>query len=117
MKWPTPYFTRAEFACKCGCGLDTIDYETVMGCHAIREHFGRPTRINSGCRCESYNAAIGGSPGSYHVKCRAADVEVEDVPASIVQEFVEQELDMGGVGCYESFTHIDSRHGKSRWSG
>lgn len=115
MKWPTPYFTRAEFACKCGCGFDTIDYEVVAACHAIREHFDRKVKVTSACRCPAHNKAVGGKPSSLHLLGRAADIMVEGVPASVVQELVEEQMDMGGLGSYEGFTHIDSRHGRARW--
>ena len=114
MKWPG-YMQRSEFACRCGCGFSTIDYEVVAACNAIREHFGKPLTVTSGCRCKAHNRAAGGSDASQHTQGRAADIVVEGVPASNVQAYVERELDMGGVGKYEDFTHIDSRGGKARW--
>ena len=116
MKWRTG-FTRSEFACKCECGFDTIDSEIVEACYFIRDHFGRPVTINSACRCESHNRSVGGSSGSQHKLGRAVDIVVEGVPAHVVQALVEEELDMGGLGRYNGFTHIDTRHGRARWEG
>lgn len=117
MIWPTPWFTRSEFACKCGCGFNTIDYEVVSACHAIREFFDRPVTITSGCRCKPHNKAVGGSDASQHLLGRAVDIVVEGVDARVVQNLVDEQLRMPGMGCYEDFTHIDSRNGKARWDG
>lgn len=114
MKWPTPYFTREEFACRCQCGLNTIDYETVMICHAIREHFDKPVTITSGVRCEAYNKAVGGAPSSQHLLGRAADIVVQDIDPMLVAELCDQ-LGVRGVGRYQTFTHVDSRSAYARW--
>ncbi len=115
--WQSQYFSRSEFACKCGCGMNTIDYEVVRAAEVIREFFDRPVIITSGCRCPSHNRSVGGSRNSLHMSGRAADIVVEGVPAHVVQKYVEEELDMPGMGSYENFTHIDSRNGIARWSG
>jgi uncharacterized protein YcbK (DUF882 family) len=117
MNWPTPYFSRAEFACKCGCGQNTIDYEVVAACIAVREHFDRPVRITSGVRCKAHNKAVGGSRHSQHLFGRAADIVVDGVPAEIVQQYADENLGVKGLGSYDSFTHIDSRNGRARWDG
>lgn len=110
----TANFSRWEFACKCGCGLDTIDAGTVSECQAVRDHFDRKVTVTSGSRCEAYNKAIGGFPDSQHKHCRAADIVVDQVPAHLVQEFFEQQ-GVGGLGSYDDFTHVDTRKGRARW--
>lgn len=113
--FPSQHFQRAEFACKCGCGFDTIDFGVVAACDAIREHFKRPCVITSGCRCKAHNKAEGGSTGSQHLLGRAADIVVQGVPSKIVADYAER-MGLGGLGRYSTFTHIDTRHGRSRWS-
>jgi uncharacterized protein YcbK (DUF882 family) len=110
------HFSRSEFACKCGCGYDTVDTELLVLLEEIRAHFGRGITINSGCRCVDYNASphIGGSEKSQHLYGRAADIVVEGTPPDIVHELAEQ-LGAGGLGKYDSFTHVDSRVGRARW--
>lgn len=45
----------------------------------IRDHFGKPVRVNSGYRSPALNAAIGGSKTSQHMKGEAADIEIDGV--------------------------------------
>lgn len=111
----SPNFSRWEFACKCGCGFDTVDVELLLILQKIRDHFEQPVSIESGCRCESHNQAEGGSPNSQHLVGRAADIKVRGIPANLVQELCE-DLGVSGLGKYTFFTHIDTRTGgPARW--
>ena len=107
-------FSRYEFHCQCGCGFDTVDSELLMKLEEIREHFDRAVTINSACRCRSHNSSVGGSDNSQHIIGRAADIVVEGTPPEVVAEFAEQ-IGMGGIGRYNTFTHIDTRVGYARW--
>jgi len=109
-------FYRDEFACKGGCGFDTVDYALITFLQASRDHFDRVHTITSGARCEVHNKAVGGSENSQHLVGRAADYVVEGVPAEIAQEFAEQ-YDIPGLGRYKDFTHADTRSGGARWEG
>lgn len=93
-----------------------MDRELLEVLEGIRKIFGRPILINSWCRCEAYNAHIGGKPGSYHVKGMAADIRIEEIPASLVADYLDRTYpDRYGIGRYDRFTHIDVRHQRSRW--
>lgn len=109
------YFHRKEFACKCGCGFDTIDWELIDLLHQARVYFNSPIIINSGCRCEAYNKKIGGEKNSWHVKGRAADIVVKGVDPDDVADYFETFNHDGGLGRYNIFTHVDSRGVKARW--
>ena len=113
------HFSRSEFACKDGCGRDTIDAETLRVLEALRQHFGVPVKINSGYRCANRNKAVGGAAGSQHLYGRAADVTVEGVgPDSVAQHLQTTYPGKYGIGAYRTFTHIDTRSGLPvRWSG
>ncbi len=91
-----------------------MDVVLLEALEAIRNHFERPVKVTSACRCTEHNKAIGGALGSQHKKGRAADIQVSSVSPSSVANFAE---DLGmSVGRYSTFTHIDSRSGPSaRW--
>jgi uncharacterized protein YcbK (DUF882 family) len=63
-----------EIECNCGCGFIGISKELVAMWQAARDLFGEPIQITSGCRCESHNKNIKGSPTSSHIKGLAMDV-------------------------------------------
>jgi uncharacterized protein YcbK (DUF882 family) len=109
------HFNRAEFACQCGCGFDTVDTVLLEALESIRNEFEKPIRVTSGCRCESHNASIGGALRSQHKEGRASDIKVKGISPRVVADFAEA-LGMS-VGRYDTFTHIDSRSGPpARWT-
>ena len=69
----TKNFNRKEFTCKCGCGLDVINIGLVHRLQVIRDIVQLPMIINSGCRCQDHNRAVGGASVSYHLAGDAAD--------------------------------------------
>ena len=113
------HFSRKEFKCKCGkCDYDTIDAELLVILEDVREHFGKPVIINSGNRCPTHNKNVGGAANSYHVRGRAADIVIKGVSPDIVHAYLDGKYPTQyGLGKYKTFTHIDSRTGKSRWVG
>ena len=94
------YFTRQEFACKCGgrygngcTGFpDTVKWNIVRSLEQIREHFGKPITINSGLRCKEHNSAVGGVYNSYHMIGQAADFIVSGVSNSTVVAYCQSSL-------------------------
>jgi hypothetical protein len=79
------YFKQSEFACKCGCGFDSINLNLVKILDEIREYFGQPMTITSGCRCAKHNATLSGSvSNSRHISGKAADIQVKDTDKSKV---------------------------------
>lgn len=110
------YFTRKEFACQCGCGFDTVDFELAKVLDDVREHFKRPVIINSGCRCAIHNKNEGGSPKSQHLLGTAADIVVKGIYADDVADYLEERYsDTYGIGRYNGRTHIDIRSKPARW--
>lgn len=63
----TDHFSRSEFVCSCGCGLDEMDPVLIEKLEEVRVLLGRPIRITSGVRCQAHNDKIGGVPTSAHV--------------------------------------------------
>ena len=115
------YFKRSEFACKCGCGFDTVDTTLLHVLEYVRGAVKSPIIITSGCRCPEHNAKIGGSKGSKHMQGRAADIKCPDVMFETLKAKVDHFMEgWGGVGYYpnQGFIHIDTRSGPpARWNG
>jgi len=114
----TDNFHVSEFRCRCkDKGLDVDGTwchgeswphrELVERLQKLRDHFGRPVRINSGCRCPRYNQHVGGARMSQHKRGTAADIVVDGVSPKEVARVAR------GLGFYvieyETFTHVDVR--------
>ena len=107
---------RYEFACSCGCGLDTVDAELVKVLENTRAKFNAPIVITGGNRCKKQNKKVGGSPTSKHLDCKAADFRVEGVSADEVAEYLLRSYPAKyGIGRYVGRTHIDVRPETARW--
>ena len=116
-------FNSNEFECKCGkCSTVKIDLKLVDYLQELRDYFDKPININSGYRCPSHNAAVGGARGSKHATGEAADIQFveEPVPAVDVARKAET-MGVKGIGLYEkngeNFVHIDTRNYKAFWYG
>lgn len=116
-----PYFTLDEFKCKCGkCELPTgcPPDELIDILCKIREHYNAPLIINSGYRCPTHNAKVGGAKASRHTFGDAADFVVKGVPTKEVWAFVRREFfeksDHLGLAIkhnadeFKGFVHLDT---------
>jgi len=86
----------------------------------LRDYVGLPIKVNSGYRSPEHNEKIGGSKNSQHKLGKAADIVIAGLKPSEVYDLVERliredVLNIGGLGKYNSFTHIDIRETKARW--
>lgn len=109
-------FKVKEFACNDGSDKVIIDEKLVDILQKIRDHFGVPVTINSAYRTAEYNSKIGGVSNSQHTKGTAADIDVKGISPKQVAQYAEYLMpDMGGIGEYETFTHVDVRGARSRW--
>jgi uncharacterized protein YcbK (DUF882 family) len=105
------HFRRAEFACKCGCGFDTVDTELLNCLETLRTFTGK-IKITSGCRCGSHNRAVGGKVASYHLQGRAVDIIVESsTPGMVYDILTSLYTDSYGIILYPTFVHFDTRTG------
>lgn len=111
----TENFTLAEFACRC-CGAAKIDPGLVQKLQQLRDRIGKPISITSGYRCQAHNRAVGGATQSQHMHGTAADIMVKGLAPATVAEHAEA-IGFGGIGRYATFTHVDVRAGRARWSG
>lgn len=112
----SPNFSTREFACKCGCGFGSlsehIDPRLIDALEILRSKCGdRRIRINSGCRCQSHNRAVGGAPTSQHLLGRAADISIDGIdPVEVARRACRVDaFYRGGIKAYPSWTHVDVR--------
>ena len=107
------YFTREEFRCKCGgkyCnGFPEEPQEgMVRAIDNVREHFGKAFTPNSGVRCPTHNANVGGVSNSRHLYGKAVDFHVPGKTAAQVLAYL---ATLPGLGyCYDidgTSVHMD----------
>jgi len=109
------HFNTSEFDCKCksvSCTYTQIDMNLVRLLEALRSNLGVSLKINSGYRCKTHNAAVGGASYSRHLRGEAADISSHIDRETVAQ--AAQNL-FGGIGRYNTFTHLDVRQEKARW--
>ena len=116
----TANFFRWEYACKDGCGYNTVDYELATKVQDIRDAAGCKIMVNSGCRCLTHNTAVGGSVNSYHIYAKAADIVAELLDSTALWNLIDNMFPLRyGLIRYRNFVHFDVRPGLYRsfdWS-
>ena len=120
MSYVSKWFKPAEFACRCGCGFGTKADDVNVGLlnvlDDVREHFGKPVYVVSGCRCKKHNTKVGGAKGSKHMLGIAADIKVRGVePIEVYGYLTEKYPKTFGIGLYKSWVHVDVRSNCARW--
>ena len=111
-------FRVREFACSDGSDPIFVSPELVTILQKIRSHFGKSVTITSAYRTPPRNKAVGGETYSQHLYGMAADIKVNGIAPKNVAQYAEKLLpNKGGIGTYDTFTHIDVRSTKARWKG
>ena len=117
----TANLSRHEFACKCGCGCNSMDIETVWVVQDVCDHFRCSVEITSAHRCFTYNRTpeVGSNDESQHPQGRAMDCKFENQnPVEVHLYLCAKYPDKFGFGKYNTFNHIDTRsNGPARWDG
>jgi len=120
----TKNFSIEEFQCRCGCNMPEFVKKNVIelaeNLQIIRDEVGRLDLTNA-YRCKDHNSDVGGSTSSQHLVGKAADVKSKSIKpkemAQIVNDLMKNEkIKTGGIGIYNTFTHIDIRGVRARWS-
>lgn len=125
----TRNFNIEEFNCNgnikgCDCKMPDEVYNNVLelaeNLQIVRDMLDEPIKINSGWRCENYNRQIGGVSKSQHIKGKAADITIKNLTPDQVANAIDKLqngdfIKKGGLGRYNTFTHIDIRGKNSRW--
>jgi uncharacterized protein YcbK (DUF882 family) len=122
------HFTRSEFYCHDGCGLQDVASDLIDALEALRGVTGSPIHVVSGCRCAKHNKAVGGALASRHLPrkadgsivaesgstggfCDAADIAVRNVTPAELYRLALRVPALRGIGLYPSWIHVDTRPG------
>ncbi len=135
----TKNLSRKEFACECGCGFDTVDYELVMMIQDAADYFAAKynskivVAVTGGNRCVKHNEVIqkqevknyvSFSSKSTHIDAKAADhkffyykdeVKMQIDPVEVYNYYDKKYPTSKGIGLYSNRVHVDSRNVKARW--
>lgn len=109
------YFPEKPWACKCGCGFDSIDVELEQRLNVARFFAGIPFNIVSACRCKSHNKAEGGAKNSAHLVGSGADIECTTNYQRGVILLALYAAGFKRIGVAKTFIHADVRPGEAVW--
>ncbi len=107
-------FSKAEFSCHCGCGVNSVNNSLVNSLQFLRDALNEPIVITSGVRCEMHNEKCGGAKHSQHLLGNAADIHVKSMSVKDLHDFIKTHnglLGFRGIGFYpkQGFVHVDVR--------
>lgn len=117
-------FSMSEFECNCGCKMPESVKSNIIeladNLQVLRDFINMPIRITNAYRCESKNKSVNGVKNSQHLVGKAADLQVNEMlpkdVANAIDELMKKKLfKIGGLGRYDSFTHVDIRGKMARW--
>ena len=120
----TSNFSLEEFECKCGCEMPEFVKKNIIelaeNLQVLRDDVGRLDLTNA-YRCKYHNADVGGSINSQHLKGKAADIKSKTLSPNEIavrtNDLMKNEsFKLGGIGIYNTFTHVDIRGTRARWS-
>lgn len=129
----TPHFKFSDIVCPCCERVKILPgtFRHMAILEDMRNELGFPLIINSGYRCPDHNRRIGGAARSWHMifatdvrpawRTEADDGTVDDVEflkrIDRFRKLAETIPEIGGIGRYNTFTHIDTRLGRMTWRG
>jgi len=95
--------------------------ETARVLDEVRERLGVSITLSSVYRNESYNSCIGGASLSQHKRFNACDFTASGKsPREVTKALFKlrgEGFFRGGIGIYQSFTHVDTRGHNAEWAG
>lgn len=72
--------------------INNLELLAINVLQAVRDHYGKGVKVNSGYRSPDVNAAVGGSRTSDHCKGMAADIEIPGVPNHELATWIAENL-------------------------
>lgn len=121
----TDNFSLREFECNCGCDIPDFVKKNIQllatDLQVVRDSLSKPIGVTNAYRCKAHNKKVGGVKTSQHILGKAADIQVSGLDPGEVADHVEdlmkgELITTGGVGRYDTFTHVDIRGTDARWS-
>jgi len=76
MSWTSPYFTKEEMRCQCGCHQDGMSDTFMNRLTSLREDWGQPMVVNSAYRCPNHPIEARKARPGAHASGRAVDIAV-----------------------------------------
>ena len=122
LKLPTPeigdwwssiqYFSRKEFACKCGRYCDGYPAQMQRGVVELADRARAELKgvgfVSSGLRCSKHNANVGGVSDSRHLIGKAIDLRIEGKSARQTLAWAQKQPEVRYAYAIDtSFVHID----------
>lgn len=105
-----------QFYCKCGTCRPRAPNASLMHIvYNIESHFDSPVIVSSGHRCAPWNAKFGGAPNSFHIHRMAIDFCIEGFEKQTIYDWIDTNIELCGLGIYNSHVHVDGRRYKARW--
>lgn len=105
----TNNFTKSQITCKCGCGYNDISMILMHMLQDMRNKYGKPIYITSGCRCRIHNASVGGKLNSAHLTGLAVDIAFANSQQLYI--LIELAIHAGfkriGINFKSKFIHLD----------
>ena len=120
----TKNFYLDEFTCKDKSDISVKVFNNILKLatqlQIIRDNAMASITINSAYRSPKYNKKIGGASKSKHMLGKAADITITGMTPDETADFIEDlladgDIVIGGLGRYNSFTHVDIRKKTARW--
>ena len=117
-------FSMSEFECNCGCKMPEDVKSNIIeladNLQVLRDFLNMPIKITNAYRCESKNKSVNGVKNSQHLLGKAADIQISNLSPKKVAEAISflmenNSFKMGGLGLYNTFTHVDIRGKMARW--
>lgn len=78
-------------------GIERLRQVCINILQPVRDHFNKPVRVNSGFRSLALNTAIKGVKTSQHMKCEAADYEINGISNRSLAQWVAANLEYDQV--------------------
>ena len=106
------YFSRREFACKCGRYCDGYPARMQRGVVELadraRAELNGVAFVSSGLRCPQHNANVGGVSNSRHLSGRAVDLRIEGKTAPQILAWAQKQPEVRYAYAIDTlYVHMD----------